>query len=98
MPSREAVSGVRAGATTLPDRPVWSFLVPAVLPPKPQFMAVGFLWIFLDSFVRIVTFQWATRHKRAKEFSSRLFPKLEAPKGRPNSWMQKRRRIAHEPR
>jgi hypothetical protein len=28
MPSREAVSAVRAGATTLPDRPVLEFLGP----------------------------------------------------------------------
>jgi hypothetical protein len=48
---------------------VWVFLALADSAQKPPFPAIGFSWISLDSLVRIETFQWVTREKRAKVFS-----------------------------
>jgi hypothetical protein len=31
---------------------------------KTRFMTVGFVWIYLDSLVRIETYQWVTRDFR----------------------------------
>jgi hypothetical protein len=50
----------------------------AVSRQKPSILGVGFVWISLDSLVRIMTFQWVTRIKRAKLFIDGSGP-FEAP-------------------
>jgi hypothetical protein len=40
---------------------------------KPLFTAVRFVWISLDSLVRIETYQWVTRQKPSKSFARRFF-------------------------
>lgn len=48
---------------------IWVFLACPCFAAKPPPMRVGFIWISLDSLVRIETFQWVTREFHHKNFS-----------------------------
>ena len=63
------LDGAGLAAIGRSGRSVWVFLGMAVLPRNLPNMPIGFSWISLDSLVRIETFQWVTRQKRAKVFS-----------------------------
>ena len=63
-------------AETIPFGFSWLLAVSLRIPP---IMRVGFPWISLDSLVRIETYQWVTRTKRAKIFLSAFAVGFEAP-------------------
>jgi hypothetical protein len=51
----------------------------ADLSQNPPAMEVGFVWISLDSLVRIETYQWVAREKPQKFFSVAFSLALAAP-------------------
>src|ERR1700733_11826779 len=61
------------GSRARSDRFGFSWLA-AIPLRKPRPMTVGFVWISLDSLVRIETYQWVTRDFRWKFFYSRFSP------------------------
>jgi hypothetical protein len=63
---------------------------------KPPIMRVGFPWISLDSLVRVETYQWVTRHKRAKVFLGASAPGVGAPRREPPVKAMRKRTIVHE--
>jgi hypothetical protein len=54
-------------------RSVWVFLADHLFPVKTLFSPIGFVWISLDSLVRIETFQWVIREKLQKKFRAPYF-------------------------
>jgi hypothetical protein len=53
----------------------------AVSSQKPPIIGVGFVWISLDSLVRIETYQWVTQDKPQKFFSLAFSAAAAAPQG-----------------
>jgi hypothetical protein len=59
-------------------------------------MRVGFVWISLDSLVRIYTFQWVTPEKAQKFFSGAFLSGISRAAGEACGFCREKCRIAHK--